>query len=1257
MIRQLKILQANHRKMSEAQYALLNDTDIQHHTALLIQEPSCFIGADDITAAPPRNQPTWQQFLPTSRREERYPIRSLIYAKQSAKARQVPVDSPDITAVEMIIDDQPLLLISVYVPCITGKAEQDEEALKHILSKIIAIKRARPNHGAVIAGDFNRHDQLWGGDAVSKDEGAEIINMMDELELVQTVKRGTPTYQSGTTIDLMFISASCQHLLLKCEPWSTAYGSDHDPIDTWLDLGVYDQTREPRRLFRNTNWTAAKKAIADHLLRRPAPPLEQYTQKSIEEYAQWLEGVVQDSVLPHTPVSKPSPYSKRWWSLSLTQLRKEYTAARNEATSLRRAGAMDQAREKKAQEARKRFHDASRRQRRTTWLDFLDDSENIWKASRFLHPAEQSSFGHIPGLQTDQDWVTDEDGISKTLMAQFFEQRADADIPSETTYPEPLAWHRVTEDEVHYAVRRASPWKAPGRDGIPNVVWQKLWPELHQHITALVRASIESGHIPSSWKIARILPLRKPGKPDYTVAKAYRPISLLATISKVVESVLAERISYYDETAGLLPKVHFGARKMRSTVDALAYLTEHIHYAWKARQVLSLVSFDVKGAFNGVNGEVLSHKLKQRRIPYQIVRWINQHGSQRKASIAVNGVESEVMDIEHAGIPQGSPLSAILFLFYNADLVASRRSDSKGSIAFADDYNAWVVGPDPASNIRRIHEEILPGVERWSAASGSTFESDKTKLIHFTRMAKWKTETGPDLRFQDQLIKPVDEVKVLGVVLDRRLSFRAHAARAAKRGERAALALRRLKGLRPQATRQLFLATVAPVIDYGAPIWWPNAQVAVADRLNRTTRLGAIAIAAMYRTASGDAAAAEASIDTSSERQRELVRRYWIKLHTKPLHHLSWKLLRRLHEKKTHRSPLEATAKHFQGIDTKGVQTVDAFTKAPWRPMIRTTTGSRNAALSRIKDHERRAIYTNAATEGGSVGVAAWNLGVLPLFFNERIGTDAHFNKLNSHLEAIKRATAKLARKIRTPRSQRLDILITNASSAAIRLLTASGGRRRHAVQAIHRHIRQLNDYNIHVEICWAPKSTFSFGSDIARKGASAAATEQTRLAWEGKPVEAIVQEGRTPPAAKLEAFRNTKHGQHLKRLDQAAPGKHIRKLYDMLTRTDAAVLSQLRAGYCGLNSYLYSIKRAETKECTCGSDETVEHFLLQCPRWDTERQRLQDDVGPRSNELSYLLGGYQGEAKDGPRSEWKPNLKAVKHAITFAKSTERFRV
>ena len=152
------------------------------------------------------------------------------------------------------------------------------------------------------------------------------------------------------------------------------------------------------------------------------------------------------------------------------------------------------------------------------------------------------------------------------------------------------------------------------------MVWRQIWPEIKDRVLLLFQTSLDEGDLPNQWRNAKIIPLKKPNKGDYTKARAWRPISLLSTLGKVLESVVAERISHAVETFGLLPTNHFGARKKRSTEQALLLLQEHIYNAWRSRKVLSLISFDVKGVYNGVYKERLLQRLTARGIPPVLVR-------------------------------------------------------------------------------------------------------------------------------------------------------------------------------------------------------------------------------------------------------------------------------------------------------------------------------------------------------------------------------------------------------------------------------------------------------------------------------------------------------------------------------------------------------------------------------------------------------------------------------------------------------------
>jgi hypothetical protein len=114
---------------------------------------------------------------------------------------------------------------------------------------------------------------------------------------------------------------------------------------------------------------------------------------------------------------------------------------------------------------------------------------------------------------------------------------------------------------------------------------------------------------------------------------------------------MAIRLLYIAEEHNLLPANHFGARPRRSAEQALNVLVEKIYQAWRLHQILTLVSFDKKGAFNGVHTSVLRQRLLERRVPSKAVKWIEDFCLRRYVRVAVGGYESEVKGIDFAGIP------------------------------------------------------------------------------------------------------------------------------------------------------------------------------------------------------------------------------------------------------------------------------------------------------------------------------------------------------------------------------------------------------------------------------------------------------------------------------------------------------------------------------------------------------------------------------------------------------------------------------
>ena len=345
-----------------------------------------------------------------------------------------------------------------------------------------------------------------------------------------------------------------------------------------------------------------------------------------------------------------------------------------------------------------------------------------------------------------------------------------SDITATHTYPEPTPFNpTITKHQLERAIGKLAPDKAPGPDEITNRILKKNFGSLQTHLLALAQACVDTGYFPSTFKKTLTIVLRKPNKPDYTKPNAYRPIALECTIGKILESIITELLSYLIETHDLLPANHFGARPQRTTEDAMMVLSENIYRAWKQREIFTVVFMDVAGAFNNVHHNRLIHNMKKRRIPLQIVRLVQSFLTGRTTQLRFNGATSSDINIE-AGIPQGSPLSPILFMLYNAELLEIPKAPDL-ALGFIDDIAYGISGQTAQSNIERL-QAILSKSEEWKEKHGAQFEPSKYMLVHFTRNTRHDVSAG--IQLNDTTIAPGKEARYLGVIFDQKLKFHAH---------------------------------------------------------------------------------------------------------------------------------------------------------------------------------------------------------------------------------------------------------------------------------------------------------------------------------------------------------------------------------------------------------------------------------------------------------------------------------------------------
>ena len=202
------------------------------------------------------------------------------------------------------------------------------------------------------------------------------------------------------------------------------------------------------------------------------------------------------------------------------------------------------------------------------WTDYLKGTtgNDVWTVNRYIRePAGDGGILRIPSLRViGPDGFTREintnDGKAKAFSNAFFPNPPlVSSVLANYHYLDPLPDPPpITCERIETQIQRLSPYKASGPDEIPNIVLQKSFDLIADHLLYLFQAVFSLKTYYEPWKQFTTVVLHKPGKPDYKVPKAYRLIALLCTIAKVLTAIVAEDLSCLVEKHQLIPSTHFG---------------------------------------------------------------------------------------------------------------------------------------------------------------------------------------------------------------------------------------------------------------------------------------------------------------------------------------------------------------------------------------------------------------------------------------------------------------------------------------------------------------------------------------------------------------------------------------------------------------------------------------------------------------------------------------------------------------------------
>ena len=393
----------------------------------------------------------------------------------------------------------------------------------------------------------------------------------------------------------------------------------------------------------------------------------------------------------------------------------------------------------------------------------------------------------------------------------------------------------------------------------------------------------ESGNFPPSWREALVVPIPKPGK-DTTKPENYRPIALTSCLCKTLERMVNSRLVHYLETTDAFADEQCGFRKGRSTTDHLVRFETFIREAFAQKKHVVAIFFDLEKAYDTTWKRGILNKLHELGVKGRLAHFLEGFLESRVFKVRAGATYSDTYEQE-MGVPQGSILSPTLFNVQINDIAKvakeALRGVNSGCSLFVDDFAICVSSKRPQT-AERMLQLCVNKVQEWVTKNGFKFSETKTVSMHF-----WKGSANytPNVYLGRTRVNNVTETRFLGLIFDKRLTFKSHIEDLRTRCLKTLNVLRVVShtdwGADCKVLLRLYQALVRSKLDYGS-IVYGSACKSNLQRLDTVHNSGLRIALGAFRTSPIPSLHTEAGETSLELRRLKLSLNYVCKLKSDP---------------------------------------------------------------------------------------------------------------------------------------------------------------------------------------------------------------------------------------------------------------------------------------------------------------------------------------------------------------------------------------
>ena len=567
---------------------------------------------------------------------------------------------------------------------------------------------------------------------------------------------GCPKDHLTSTIDNAYLSHSESASLQVLEDAL----SDHFPILVNLDIKVKQNKTKTKTIYRRDISRLKVSDLESALETRDWSPLWN-TNDPIEAVALLIKLVKEalDMVAPLKAIKFRPDKPK----ISLKRDTLATMASRDKA---RRSG--DQKRFKTLRNAATKLIKRDKIQGVIKRLQKNPGPKQVWQeAKSFLGRGRGMT---LPECTTNMDPNDTADHQNKFFISKIARLVESFPAETETKVPESKATPKKTfsftfhtAGSITRIIKNLKDTEAMGVDEIPTQVWKKGRVVLAGPIARVCNLSLSSGIYPDIFKEAIIHPVFKGNGKDPRDPGSYRPISILPSLSKILEIAVRDALLDWLMLQGFIPDSQFGFLPGRSNTMALACAQNDWIEAKSTGEAVGVMAFDFSAAFDTIAYTTLLNKLESAGISGVPLKWFKSYVSGRSQRVLWNDILSGPQNLTH-GVPQGSILGPLLFLVMVADMHRSVIGDSLNAnlMAYADDSTLYVHSKS-MDLLREDLERLSSQMISYCHGAGLVLNNDKTQLL-VSSSKKFQIKVG------SSLISSSPVLKLLGVEFDTNFS-------------------------------------------------------------------------------------------------------------------------------------------------------------------------------------------------------------------------------------------------------------------------------------------------------------------------------------------------------------------------------------------------------------------------------------------------------------------------------------------------------